>query len=63
MLTPAKAHLETGILKKQWKTYQKRTGKAGKKEAGTAPITEQGPASFLPGNTNKYDIIEAKPYS
>lgn len=53
MLTPAKAHLETGILKKKWKTYQGKIGKAGKKEAGTAPFTEQGPASFLPGRTEK----------
>lgn len=48
MLTPAKAHLQIGMLKKQWKTYQSKTGKTGKKEAGTAPFTEQEPASFLP---------------
>jgi putative transposase len=40
MLTPAKAHLETGMLKKQWKIYQRTAGKAGKKEAGPAPLTE-----------------------
>jgi len=37
MLTPVKAHLESGILKKQWKNYQKNSEKAGKKEAGMAP--------------------------
>jgi putative transposase len=60
MLTPAKAHLETGILKKQWKTYQRKTGKTGKKEAGTAPIQSKDPPPFLPGNTIKDDVIGSK---
>jgi transposase InsO family protein len=49
MLTPAEAHLKTGMLKKQWKTYKKSYRNAGKKEAGPAPFTEQGPASFFTG--------------
>ncbi|MBC7829277.1 MAG: IS3 family transposase [Chitinophagaceae bacterium] len=63
MLTPAKAHLETGILKKQWKNYQRKSGKAGKKEAGTAPITEQVPASFLPNDPTTTNLKNQAMYS
>lgn len=52
MLTPAKAHQQTGILKKRWKAYpwKKTSGKSDKNEAGITPLTEQDHTSFLPAN-------------
>jgi len=61
MLTPARAHLQSGILKKRWKNYPRNFAKAGKKEAGTAPLTEQGPASFLPGHAVNNKLKETRP--
>lgn len=50
-LTPEQAHQRQGVLKKWWKTYAgKRTiesSESSKKEAGTAPLIEQGTDSFL----------------
>jgi putative transposase len=61
-LTPLQAHQQQGALKKRWKQYPKkwdnqptpaadRPGNS-KKEAGTAPCTEQGPASFFTAKQN-----------
>ena len=44
----------------QLKLYQSKIGKAGKKEAGTAPIHSKDPPPFLPGDTIKDDVIESK---
>jgi transposase InsO family protein len=69
-LTPGQAHQQRGLLKKRWKQYpgKWRTQSQpapdpiarSKIEAGTAPSTEQGPASFLRQN-NTNPIFENQP--
>jgi putative transposase len=51
MLTPQQAHQCSGALQKRWKKYPAQSSKAtSKKEAGPAPCSEQGNASFFTAN-------------
>lgn len=55
MLTPHQAHQGRGELQKRWKKYPAKTRQeSSKKEAGPAPFTEQGSASFFTANHYPY---------